>query len=58
MLLKYYLKDIDIKMLAQMGVAKYFPGEHMAIKYDDSEGAGPRPATNPVSGSGGDKAKL
>lgn len=52
--INYYLKDIDIKMLAEMWVAKYFPGEYMAIKYDDSEGAGPAAAD-----SGADpKAKL
>jgi hypothetical protein len=39
--INYYLKDIDQKMLAQMWVAKYFPGQFMAIKYDDTEGAGP-----------------
>lgn len=39
--INYYIKDIDIKMLAEMWVAKYFPGEYMAIKYDDTEGAGP-----------------
>ncbi|KAH8666546.1 hypothetical protein BX600DRAFT_511474 [Xylariales sp. PMI_506] len=37
----HYLKDIDQKMLAEMWVAKYFPGQYMAIKDDDSEGAGP-----------------
>jgi hypothetical protein len=50
----YYLKDIDQKMLAEMWVAKYFPGQFMAIKYDDTEGAGP--AT--VGANGQDKAKL
>ncbi|KAF4334242.1 hypothetical protein FBEOM_11938 [Fusarium beomiforme] len=39
--INYYLEDIDQKMLAQMWVAKYFPGQFMAIKYDDTEGAGP-----------------
>jgi hypothetical protein len=33
--INYYLKDIDKKMLAEMWVAKYFPGEYMAIKYED-----------------------
>jgi hypothetical protein len=53
--INYYLKDVDQKMLAEMWVAKYFPGQFMAIKYDDSEGAGPATA----GGSGGaEKAKL
>ncbi|KPM39554.1 hypothetical protein AK830_g6976 [Neonectria ditissima] len=39
--INFYLKDIDQKMLAQMWVAKYFPGQYMTIKYDDTEGAGP-----------------
>ncbi|KAG5746987.1 hypothetical protein H9Q70_010333 [Fusarium xylarioides] len=39
--INYYLKDIDQKMLAQMWAAKYYPGEFMAIKYDDTEGGGP-----------------
>ena len=39
--INYYLKDITKDMLAEMWVAKYYPGEFMAIKYDDSEGAGP-----------------
>ncbi|KAL2213091.1 hypothetical protein CC79DRAFT_1391071 [Sarocladium strictum] len=38
--INYYLKDIDQKMLAQMWVAKYYPGKFVAIKYDDSEGGG------------------
>ena len=51
--INYMLKDIDQKMLAEMWVAKYFPGQFMAIRYDDSEG--------PASGGSGDdapKAKL
>ncbi|KAI1110197.1 hypothetical protein F5Y14DRAFT_465891 [Nemania sp. NC0429] len=39
--INYFLKDIDQKMLAEMWVAKYYPGQYMAIKFDDSEGAGP-----------------
>lgn len=51
--INYMLKDIDEKMLAEMWVAKYFPGQFMAIRYDDSEGG--------ASGGSGDdapKAKL
>ncbi|KAF9773363.1 hypothetical protein IL306_008848 [Fusarium sp. DS 682] len=33
----YYLKDIDQKMLAQLWVAEYFPGQFMAIEYGDTE---------------------
>ncbi|KAF5542040.1 hypothetical protein FMEXI_7644 [Fusarium mexicanum] len=39
--INYYLKNIDQMMLAQMWAAKYYPGEFMAIKYDDTEGEGP-----------------
>jgi hypothetical protein len=56
--INYYLKDIDQKMLAEMWVAKYFPGQFMAIKYDDSKDSA-------AKGSGGgegdvavEKAKL
>lgn len=35
--INYYLKDITRDMLAEMWVAKYFPGEYMQIQYDDSE---------------------
>lgn len=38
--LNYYLKDITKDMLAEMWVAKYYPGQYMAIKYDDSEDSG------------------
>lgn len=34
--INYYLKDITKDMLAEMWVAKYYPGKYMAIKYDDS----------------------
>ncbi|KAI0160654.1 hypothetical protein GGR57DRAFT_519534 [Xylariaceae sp. FL1272] len=33
--LNYYLKDITKTMLAEMWVAKYYPGKYMAISYDD-----------------------
>jgi hypothetical protein len=38
--INYYLKDIDMKMLAEMWVAKYYPGKFMSIKYDDTEDGG------------------
>lgn len=47
--INYYLKDITKDMLAEMWVAKYYPGEFMAIKYDDTEGAGPRTADGAAS---------
>jgi len=34
--INYYIKDITKDMLAEMWVAKYFPGEYMKINYDDS----------------------
>lgn len=40
--INYYLKDITKNMLAEMWVAKYYPGKYMAISYDDvapSQGA-------------------
>ncbi len=33
----YYLKDITKGMLAEMWVAKYYPGQYMAIQNDDAE---------------------
>ena len=48
--LMYYLKDITKGMLAEMWVAKYFPGDYMKITYDDSEGG---PDTDPTGKSGG-----
>jgi len=38
--LNYYIKDITKDMLAEMWVAKYFPGEYMKISYDDSDDKG------------------
>jgi len=38
--LNYYLKDITKGMLAEMWVAKYFPGDYMKITYDDTPGGG------------------
>ena len=35
--INYYLKDITKGMLAEMWVAKYYPGKYMAITYDDTE---------------------
>ncbi|KAI4599413.1 hypothetical protein KJ359_001855 [Pestalotiopsis sp. 9143b] len=50
--INYYLKDIDQKMLAQMWMAKYYPGRYMSIKYDDTEGGGG------IEAGGEEKAKL
>jgi len=33
--INYYLKDITKNMLAEMWVAKYYPGKYLAISYDD-----------------------
>lgn len=35
--INYYLKDITKSMLAEMWVSKYYPGEYLQIKGDDSE---------------------
>ncbi|KAL6852300.1 hypothetical protein ACO1O0_006841 [Amphichorda felina] len=35
--INYYLKDITKSMLAEMWVAKYYPGKYMGITYDDTE---------------------
>lgn len=35
--INYYLKDIDQKMLAEMWLAKYPPGQYMTVKHDDTE---------------------
>ncbi|KND89248.1 hypothetical protein TOPH_06176 [Tolypocladium ophioglossoides CBS 100239] len=42
----YYLKDITKGMLAEMWVAKYYPGKYMAITYDDVEPK--QPETTPA----------
>ena len=34
--INFYLKDITKDMIAQMWVAKYYPGKYMAINYDDA----------------------
>ncbi len=36
----YYLKDITKGMLAEMWVAKYYPGKYMKIEWDDASGGG------------------
>lgn len=46
--INYYLKDITKDMLAEMWVAKYYPGEFMAIKYDDTED-GPAASAAPAT---------
>jgi hypothetical protein len=59
--INYYLKDITKNMLAEMWVAKYYPGKYMAISYDDvapaqgasgpaAEGASAeKPAAQPIA---------
>ncbi|KAI8628056.1 hypothetical protein F5Y19DRAFT_439418 [Xylariaceae sp. FL1651] len=41
--INYYLKDITKNMLAEMWVAKYYPGKYLAISYDDE---GPKQGGN------------
>ena len=41
----YYLKDVTKGMLAEMWVAKYYPGKYMKIEWEDGSGDG--------SGAGG-----
>ncbi|KAH6888395.1 hypothetical protein B0T10DRAFT_488093 [Thelonectria olida] len=43
--INYYIKDITKDMLAEMWVAKYFPGEYMPISYDDSSKQDEAPST-------------
>ncbi|GAB1318010.1 hypothetical protein MFIFM68171_08220 [Madurella fahalii] len=38
--INYYLKDITKGMLAEMWVAKYYPGKYMKIQWDDSGNGG------------------
>jgi len=38
--INYYVKDITKGMIAEMWVAKYYPGKYMKIQWDDSEGGG------------------
>lgn len=49
--INYYLKPITKDMLAEMWIAKYFPGEYMQIKGDDSENY-QKPGDNNNSSSG------
>lgn len=35
--INYYLKDITKDMIAEMWVAKYYPGKYLAISWDDSK---------------------
>jgi hypothetical protein len=50
--INYYLKDITKAMLAEMWVAKYFPGEYMQIKHDDSPvNSAATPAAAPAAGT-------
>ncbi|EHA46814.1 hypothetical protein MCOR27_002446 [Pyricularia oryzae] len=39
--INYYLKEIDKSMLAEMWVAKYYPGKYLSISYDDASPSGP-----------------
>ncbi|KAG8527224.1 uncharacterized protein KY384_008654 [Bacidia gigantensis] len=50
--INYYLKDITKNMLAEMWVAKYFPGQYMAIQHDDVPPANPaKPAAPKTDGA-------
>ncbi|KAK4246017.1 hypothetical protein C7999DRAFT_42483 [Corynascus novoguineensis] len=53
--INYYLKDITKEMIAEMWVAKYYPGKYMAIQWDDSKsksGGGENGESGEGSGSG------
>lgn len=43
--INYYLKDITKPMLAEMWVAKYYPGKYLAIQNDDTKPTEPEPKT-------------
>jgi len=45
--INYYLKDVTKGMIAEMWVAKYYPGKYMKIQWDDSD-----PGSGSGSGSG------
>ncbi|KAH6655340.1 hypothetical protein BKA67DRAFT_560390 [Truncatella angustata] len=51
--INYYLKDISKSMLAEMWVAKYYPGKYLSISHDDAGPSGP-PSAQP-SGSSSDQ---
>lgn len=38
--INYYLKDVTKGMIAEMWVAKYYPGKYMKIQWDDETGSG------------------
>ncbi|KAI4178801.1 MAG: hypothetical protein L6R41_008202 [Letrouitia leprolyta] len=44
--INYYLKDITKGMLAEMWVAKYYPGQYMPIQNDDTEQHKPTPKSD------------
>ncbi|KAI1081487.1 hypothetical protein F5B20DRAFT_536198 [Whalleya microplaca] len=46
--INYYTKDITKDMLAEMWIAKYFPGDYMRISYDDSEQPSGKPDEKPA----------
>jgi hypothetical protein len=55
--INYYLKDIDKTMLAEMWVAKYYPGKYLAIAHDDAGPSGPASTPSaPASGSNAEAA--
>ncbi|TGO77754.1 hypothetical protein BELL_0092g00020 [Botrytis elliptica] len=49
--INYYLKDISKSMLAEMWVAKYYPGKYMAISYDDVAPSSGPPGASVTGGS-------
>ncbi|TGO30147.1 hypothetical protein BPAE_0007g00230 [Botrytis paeoniae] len=49
--INYYLKDISKSMLAEMWVAKYYPGKYMAISYDDVAPSSGPPGASATGGS-------
>ena len=53
--INYYLKDITKDVLAEMWVAKYFPGKFNAIQNDDSQPQKPNPTPTPTPPPSEDK---
>lgn len=45
----YYLKPITRSQLAEMWMAKYYPGKFLAIDGDDSDPVKPSPAPGPAT---------
>jgi len=51
--INYYLKPITKSQLAEMWIAKYYPGRYLTISGDDSGSGGPAPVGNGGNSGGG-----